>query len=251
MAKKKEAQEPVFYYQRKLHTVAECRNLLAHFSLKLISYKNMLKGPKGPGFKTLEEDIAHRVEKLERLRSDLESFLFKYDRQITEPKAQKPIRIFERPYFDPDKAYTLQEASELLRDLTAKRELERENIISCHKAGADEMLLDVLRHNEAKISEACKGLENYIKNLESEIRESNLTQQPDRVNHPSHYTSHPSGVECITITEHYDFCVGNAIKYLWRCGLKVEEGMTPKDKEIEDLKKAVYYINRKIKNLEK
>ena len=77
------------------------------------------------------------------------------------------------------------------------------------------------------------------------------TPQPDRVNHPSHYTSHPSGVECITITEHYDFCVGNAIKYLWRCGLKVEEGMTPKDKEIEDLKKAVYYINRKIKNLEK
>ena len=77
------------------------------------------------------------------------------------------------------------------------------------------------------------------------------TPQPDRVNRPSHYTSHPSGVECITITEHYDFCVGNAIKYLWRCGLKVEEGMTPKDKEIEDLKKAVYYINRKINKLEK
>ena len=74
---------------------------------------------------------------------------------------------------------------------------------------------------------------------------------PDRVNRPPHYTSHPSGVECITITEHYDFCVGNAIKYLWRCGLKVEEGMTPRGKEIEDLKKAVYYINRKINNLEK
>lgn len=85
----------------------------------------------------------------------------------------------------------------------------------------------------------------------TQTAEPKLTQQPDRVNHPSHYTSHPSGVECITITEHYDFCVGNAIKYLWRCGLKVEEGVTPKDKEIEDLKKAVYYINRKIKNLEK
>lgn len=77
------------------------------------------------------------------------------------------------------------------------------------------------------------------------------TSKPDRVNHPSHYTSHPSGVECITITEHYDFCVGNAIKYLWRCGLKVEEGMTPMDKEIEDLKKAIYYINRKLNNLQK
>lgn len=160
---------------------------------------------------------------------------------------QKEIRPKEDPY----KVYVLQEATELLRDLTAKRELERENIISCHMAGADEMLLDVLRHNEAKLSEDCRVLENYIKNLESRIRESNLTQQPDRVKRPSHYTSHPSGVECITITEHYDFCVGNAIKYLWRCGLKVEEGMTPKDKEIEDLKKAIYYINRKLNNLQK
>ena len=82
-------------------------------------------------------------------------------------------------------------------------------------------------------------------------KEKRPKEDPDRVNRPSHYTSHPSGVECITITEHYDFCVGNAIKYLWRCGLKVEEGMTPRDKEIEDLKKAVYYINRKINNLEK
>ena len=75
--------------------------------------------------------------------------------------------------------------------------------------------------------------------------------EPDRVNAPSHYTSHPSGVECIDITEHYDFCVGNAIKYLWRAGLKAEEGLTDKAKEIEDLKKASYYINRKIKQLEK
>ena len=82
-------------------------------------------------------------------------------------------------------------------------------------------------------------------------KDTRTKADPDRVNHPSHYTSHPSGVECITITEHYDFCVGNAIKYLWRCGLKVEDGMTPRDKEIEDLQKAIYYINRKIKNLEK
>ena len=74
---------------------------------------------------------------------------------------------------------------------------------------------------------------------------------PDRVNAPSHYTSHPSGVECIDITEHYDFCVGNAIKYLLRAGLKAEAGLTDKAKEIEDLKKASYYINRKIKQLEK
>ena len=42
----------------------------------------------------------------------------------------------------------------------------------------------------------------------------------DMVNHPPHYTSHPSGVECITITEHFGFNVGNAIKYLWRADEK-------------------------------
>lgn len=60
----------------------------------------------------------------------------------------------------------------------------------------------------------------------------------DNVNHPKHYTSHPSGIECIQVTEHMDFCIGNAIKYLWRAG--------GKNDEIEDLKKAIWYIQRKI-----
>lgn len=71
----------------------------------------------------------------------------------------------------------------------------------------------------------------------------------DKVNNPKHYTSHPSGVECIDITRHYDFCIGNAIKYLWRSGLKTEEGYSDIDKEIEDLEKAIWYINDKIKTL--
>ena len=78
-----------------------------------------------------------------------------------------------------------------------------------------------------------------------------LPPMEDKVNSPSHYTGHPSGIECIDITEHYDFCVGNAIKYLWRAGLKKEAGVSDKEKEIEDLKKAAYYIDRKIKQLEK
>lgn len=71
----------------------------------------------------------------------------------------------------------------------------------------------------------------------------------DNVNHPKHYTSHPSGVECIEIVQHHDFCIGNAIKYLWRAGLKTEVGMMDKDKYIEDLKKAIWYINREIQML--
>lgn len=64
----------------------------------------------------------------------------------------------------------------------------------------------------------------------------------DMVNRPPHYTSHPSGVECIEITQHHDFCVGNAIKYLFRAGLKGDE--------LEDLRKAAWYVARKIKMVE-
>ena len=60
----------------------------------------------------------------------------------------------------------------------------------------------------------------------------------DNVNHPKHYTSHPSGVECIQITEHMGFCLGNAVKYIWRADLKADA--------IEDLRKARWYITREI-----
>lgn len=68
----------------------------------------------------------------------------------------------------------------------------------------------------------------------------------DNVNHPIHYTSDPSGIECIEITKYRDFCIGNAIKYLWRAGLKEDSILSQKDKTIEDLKKAIFYINKEI-----
>jgi len=61
---------------------------------------------------------------------------------------------------------------------------------------------------------------------------------PDPVNHPSHYTEHASGIECIQITEHMGFNLGNAIKYVWRADLKNDA--------LEDLRKAAWYINREI-----
>lgn len=64
----------------------------------------------------------------------------------------------------------------------------------------------------------------------------------DVVNHPSHYTSHPSGVECIQVTEHMNFNLGNAVKYIWRAGLK-------SDDPIQDLHKARWYIEREIQRL--
>ena len=60
----------------------------------------------------------------------------------------------------------------------------------------------------------------------------------DPVNHPKHYTDHPSGIECIQITEHMSFNLGNALKYIWRCDLKKDAG--------EDLRKARWYLDREI-----
>lgn len=65
----------------------------------------------------------------------------------------------------------------------------------------------------------------------------------DLVNHPSHYCAHPSGVECIQITEHLNFCIGNAIKYLWRTDQK--------GNAIENLKKAAWYVQREIERRER
>jgi hypothetical protein len=72
----------------------------------------------------------------------------------------------------------------------------------------------------------------------------------DPVNHPKHYCSHPSGIECIAVARHYDFAIGNAMKYLWRHGLKNEEGKDDIDKSIEDLEKAIWYIRDEIQMLE-
>lgn len=58
------------------------------------------------------------------------------------------------------------------------------------------------------------------------------------VHHPAHYTGHKSGIECIQVTEHMNFCVGNAIKYLWRAGQKGDY--------VQDLEKAKWYIEREI-----
>jgi len=60
----------------------------------------------------------------------------------------------------------------------------------------------------------------------------------DLINHPPHYTSHPSGVECIQITEHMGFNLGNALKYIWRADLKWNR--------TEDIKKAIWYLEREL-----
>lgn len=69
------------------------------------------------------------------------------------------------------------------------------------------------------------------------------SHQDDPVNHPSHYTAY-NGLEIIDLTEQMNFNRGNAVKYIARAGLKGAG-----DKEIEDLEKAAWYINREIQRL--
>lgn len=71
----------------------------------------------------------------------------------------------------------------------------------------------------------------------------------DNVNHPKHYTSDPSGIECIDVTRHRNFNIGNAIKYLWRAGLKEDKDRKIIDKQVEDLNKAVWYLVDEIHRL--
>jgi hypothetical protein len=79
---------------------------------------------------------------------------------------------------------------------------------------------------------------NAKNNVEVMAKPKKAKPKADMVNHPPHYTSHPSGVECIQITEHMGFNLGNALKYIWRADLK--------GSAVEDLEKAVFYINREL-----
>ena len=79
-----------------------------------------------------------------------------------------------------------------------------------------------------------------------------ITQTPssepvvyEYVDHPKHYNEHPAGIECIDVIEYMSLNIGTAVKYCWRQGLK------PQESNIQDLKKAIWYINREIERLQK
>lgn len=63
----------------------------------------------------------------------------------------------------------------------------------------------------------------------------------DTVNHPSHYNGQVPGIECIQVVRHFNFNRGNAIKYIWRAGCK--------GNEVEDLRKAIWYLEDEIGRL--
>ena len=84
------------------------------------------------------------------------------------------------------------------------------------------------------------------------IKKADNNKKENKVEHPSHYTwlKDKCDIEVIDITRHLDFDKGNAVKYILRSGYKEEQGYTAKQKEIEDIKKAIWYLNDKLKMLE-
>ena len=103
---------------------------------------------------------------------------------------------------------------------------------------------------DARLSASGEKMKADVENLNA-IRKELAKKQDEKVSHPSHYTwlKELCGIEVIDITRHLDFDMGNALKYLLRAGKKSEEGYTGKEKEIEDLRKALFYIQDKIKML--
>lgn len=71
------------------------------------------------------------------------------------------------------------------------------------------------------------------------------------VDHPNHYTwlKDVCGIEVIDLVRHFDFNLGNSLKYILRSGHKTEQGYTCKEKTIEDLKKAIWYLQDEINTL--
>lgn len=107
---------------------------------------------------------------------------------------------------------------------------------------------------EARDAERVNVLDAMAESKTKALQEYEPAQQKqdEKVSHPSHYTwlKELCGIEVIDIARHLDFDMGNALKYLLRAGKKSENGYSDKEKEIQDLKKAVWYINDKIKMLE-
>ena len=105
--------------------------------------------------------------------------------------------------------------------------------------------------NKSAISEMETAMCNAMQLLKCFIERNDKEQKSDSVNHPAHYTwlKELCGIEVIDITRHMNFCCGNSLKYILRAGHKKDASLTDKEKQIEDLKKAIWYLKDEIKRI--
>jgi len=174
--------------------------------------------------------------------------------------SRKPIRLeselisaFERALDDKIReldTLRLEQLAAISTQTNCNTEATVDQPLRCAKELQTQALFDVhvAVRREIVYAKRVKELEERIQLWQTPVLKD-ITNPKARANgpvyHPSHYTSDPSGVECIEITRHRNFNVGNAIKYLWRAGLN------DSTKLIEDLKKSIFYINDEIGRLER
>lgn len=110
------------------------------------------------------------------------------------------------------------------------------------KEDADFVTKKVIERLCQEKTEASHSTTWHLKRENTESsKEENVKE--DLVNHPKHYTSHPSGIETIEITRWMNFNLGNSVKYILRSGKKSE------DTAVQDLEKAIWYLKDEIKRL--
>lgn len=105
--------------------------------------------------------------------------------------------------------------------------------------------------NKSAISELETAMCDAMQLLKCFIDRKDKEQKTDNVNHPQHYTwlKELCGIEVIDITRHMNFCCGCALKYILRAGHKKDASLTDTEKQIEDLNKAIWYLNDEIKRI--
>jgi hypothetical protein len=133
-------------------------------------------------------------------------------------------------------------------DLTRMEQVVAQRLAELWKQGEQSAMVHVDWHLEGEkiihtigIKRADGTLENYGSDQEKTMPHEANSPKPDYVNHPPHYATHPSGVECVDIAEHLSFNLGNALKYLWRAKMK--------DEHIENLEKCLWYLEREDRHL--
>lgn len=94
--------------------------------------------------------------------------------------------------------------------------------------------------NVNSVYQQYEDIVSYVKEHGQLVWKRNVSDLTDTVNHPKHYTSDDCGVEAIEVTSLLPACISNAVKYVWRCGKK--------DEDLQELKKALWYINYSIDN---
>lgn len=134
------------------------------------------------------------------------------------------------------------------KDLTPQEQVVAQRLVELWKQGETEAGVHVSWRVDGEriihtigIRRADQTIENYGEAEEGKSmpNETSSDQKPDYVNHPPHYATHPSGVECVDIAEHLSFNLGNALKYLWRA--------KGKGREEEDLQKCLWYLEREVR----